>query len=121
MELWISFTLMLLVGTSTAMALNEDEPTMDVFASISAVFFTMLLEGSKLWGKDTRFNLLKRIINLEDISPEPSTFAGTLWKDPHVRLLVGLTVFGLATQIFGLPNGQVAFKRRKRQSKITPG
>ena len=92
------------------------EPTMDVFAGISAVFFTILFEGNKLWGKDKRFDFLKRIINLEDIEPKPSTFAGSLWQDPNVRLIVGLTVFGLATQIFGLPNGYVAVKRRKRET-----
>ena len=91
------------------------EPTLDVFSGISAIFFTILFEGNKLWGNNNRFDFLKRIINLEDIEPEPSSFAGYLWKDPHVRLVVGLTVFGLATQIFGLPNGSVSIKRRKRE------
>ena len=95
--------------------LPKMEPTMDVFASFSAVFFTILLEGHKLLGKENRFSFLKRIINLEDVGPEPSTFEGFLWSDPNVRLIVGLTVFGLATQIFGLPNGSVAFKKRKRE------
>ena len=101
---------------------QTDETTLDFVTSLSAIFFTIVSGGANLLRADDSLSFVKRLLNLDDVSDavtspvQTSSLIGAIWNDPYVRVVTGLTVLGLAVQIFGTPYGYIAEKRRKRNS-----
>ena len=110
-----------LVVVPTIMA-QKEETTLDFVTSLSAIFFTIISGGANLLRTDDSLSFVKRLLNLADVSDAVSSPAqtsspiGVIWNDPYVRVVTGLTVLGLAVQIFGTPYGYIAERRRKRNS-----
>ena len=113
-----------LVVVPSVMAQRE-ETTLDFVTSLSAIFFTIVSGGANLLRTDDSLSFVKRLLNLDDLSDAVSSPAqtsspiGAIWNDPYVRVVTGLTVLGLAVQIFGTPYGYIAEKRRKRNSILS--
>ena len=110
-----------LVVVPTIMA-QKEETTLDFVTSLSAIFFTIISGGANLLRTDDSLSFVKRLLNLADVSDavkspvHTSSLIGAIWNDPYVRVVTGLTVLGLAVQIFGTPYGYIAERRRKRNS-----
>ena len=113
-----------LVVVPSVMA-QKEETTLDFVTSLSAIFFTIVSGGANLLRTDDSLSFVKRLLNLDDLSDAVSSPAqtsspiGAIWNDPYVRVVTGLTVLGLAVQIFGTPYGYIAEKRRKRNSILS--
>lgn len=101
---------------------QKEETTLDIVTSLSAIFFTIVSGGANLLRTDDSLAFVKRLLNLDDVSDavsspvQTSSLIGAIWNDPYVRVVTGLTVLGLAVQIFGTPFAYIAEKRRKRNS-----
>ena len=113
-----------LVVVPSVMAQTE-ETTLDLITSLSAIFFTIVSGGANLLRTDDSLSFVKRLLNLDDLSDavtspvQSSSVIGAIWNDPYVRVVTGLTVLGLAVQIFGTPYGYIAERRRKRNSILS--
>ena len=113
-----------LVVVPSVMA-QKEETTLDFVTSLSAIFFTIVSGGANLLRTDDSLSFVKRLLNLADVSDAVSSPAqtsspiGVIWNDPYVRVVTGLTVLGLAVQIFGTPYGYIAERRRKRNSILS--
>lgn len=113
-----------LVVVPSVMA-QKEETTLDFVTSLSAIFFTIVSGGANLLRTDDSLSFVKRLLNLDDLSDAVSSPAqtsspiGAIWNDPYVRVVTGLTVLGLAVQIFGTPYGYIAERRRKRNSILS--
>ena len=113
-----------LVVVPSVMA-QKEETTLDFVTSLSAIFFTIVSGGANLLRTDDSLSFVKRLLNLADVSDavtspvQTSSPIGAIWNDPYVRVVTGLTVLGLAVQIFGTPYGYIAEKRRKRNSILS--
>ena len=97
---------------------QKEETTLDFVTSLSAIFFTIVSGGANLLRTDDSLSFVKRLLNLADVSDavtspvQSSSLIGAIWNDPYVRVVTGLTVLGLAVQIFGTPYGYIAERRR---------
>ena len=113
-----------LVVVPSVMA-QKEETTLDFVTSLSAIFFTIVSGGANLLRTDDSLSFVKRLLNLADVSDavtspvQTSSLIGEIWNDPYVRVVTGLTVLGLAVQIFGTPYGYIAERRRKRNSILS--
>ena len=113
-----------LVVVPSVMA-QKEETTLDFVTSLSAIFFTIVSGGANLLRTDDSLSFVKRLLNLADVSDavtspvQSSSLIGAIWNDPYVRVVTGLTVLGLAVQIFGTPYGYIAERRRKRNSILS--
>ena len=116
-SLFIILGFYLALVVSSVMAKSEETSTLDFVSSMSAMFFTLLFERNAVSKGLSKMNLFKRFLSTNDQlteSSNPTSFAQTLWSDPVVRVISGLTIVGLAAQILGTPYGYVSIKRRKR-------
>ena len=104
---------------------QTEETTLDIVTSLSAIFFTIVSGGANLLRTDDSLSFVKRLLNLDDVSDavsspvQSSSLIGAIRNDPYVRVVTGLTVLGLAVQIFGAPYGYIAETRRKRNSILS--
>lgn len=127
MNALITRIFILLIVVSHVMASTNEDTTLDFFAGISAILFTVLgIGGDAVLKQRDGIGFFKRFINLEDIfsttvstPSKSSSVTEKLWNDPVVRVISGLTLLGLAAQIFATPYGYVSVKRRKRHIKNT--
>ena len=126
MNAFLTSIFLLLVLVSNVVASLNEEPTLDVVAGLFAILFTVLgFGGNAILRRRGGIDFFKRLVSLEDISTKDfnpsksSSVRERLWNDPVVRVISGLTILGLAAQIFGTPYGYVSVKRRKRHFNNT--